>query len=152
MTTNPFSPFGNLNFGNFDFSKFDFTKILSNMKLPGADMESLMAAQRKNVAALTEANQKAVAGMQAMAKRQSEILTEALSTASAAVQRLVGITDPRELAAKQAEVTKEAFEKALSNMRELADTVSQSANSALDVINKRVIESLEEVKELASKK
>lgn len=150
--TNPFSPFGNLNLGNFDLSKFDFTKMLGDFKLPGADLETLMAGQRKNIEALTAANQTAVAGIQAVAKRQAEILSESMSAATTALQQLSGITEPRERVAKQVDVTKEALEKALATMRELAETITKSADEALGVINKRVIESLDEVKALAAKK
>jgi len=150
--TNPFSAFGNFTPGNFDLSKFDFTKVLGNVKLPGADVETLLAGQRKNIEALTEANRVAVAGIQAVAKRQAEILSEAMSAASAAMQQLGGITEPKERVAKQVDVTKEAFEKALATMRELAETVTKSADEALGVMNKRVVESLDEVKALATKK
>ena len=152
MTTNPFSAFGKFTPGNFDLSKFDFTKVLGNVKLPGADLEALVAGQRKNIEALTEANRVAVAGMQAVAKRQAEILSEAMATAATAVQEVSAITEPRQRLAKQTDVTKAAFEKALAAMRELAQAVSASADQAIGVVSKRVVEGLDEVKTLAPKK
>ena len=66
---NPFNPFANM-----DPSKFDLTKMMSEFKLPGIDMETLMETQRKNIEAVTQANKVAVEGMQAIAKRQAEML------------------------------------------------------------------------------
>ena len=52
---------------------------------------------------------------------------------------------------KQADLVKLAFEKALSNARELAELVAKSNSEAAEVINKRVSESLEEVKAVVTK-
>ena len=161
MTTtaamNPFSVLKNFNTGNFDFTKFgmgnfDFNKMFGGFKLPVPDVETLMASQRKNVEALTEANRTVVAGMQAIMRRQGEILSETMSTATSAVQELTGITSAQEFTAKQVDLTKTAFEKAFANIHELADAVVKSADEALDIINKRIAEGLDEVKELAAKK
>jgi len=116
------------------------------------DMETLMAAQRKNVEALTEANRLLVEGMQAVARRQSEILAETMATVPAAAQQLARARDPKEIAAQQADVAKEAFGKALSDMRRLAEVFSKSANDAVDVVGNRVVAGLGEVGTLASEK
>ena len=84
--------------------------------------------------------------------RQGEILSETMSTATSAVQELTGITSAQEFTAKQVDLTKTAFEKAFANIHELADAVVKSADEALDIINKRIAEGLDEVKELAAKK
>ena len=62
-------------------SSFDPTKIMGEVqnllqqyKLPGLDMEALAATQKKNIEALTTANRTAVEGLQALARRQTEVL------------------------------------------------------------------------------
>jgi hypothetical protein len=50
------------------------------------------------------------------------------------------------LTAKQAELARKAFEQALANARELAEMVSKSNTEAFAIINKRVTESLQELK------
>ena len=145
--TNPFSPFLDI-----DPSKFDLAKMLNGFHFPGVDMEALVTAQRKNIDALTEANRLAVAGMESVARRQSEILAETMAAAAAASQKLIGAKDPKELAVQQAEVVQVAFEKGLANMRELADAVSKSANDAVGIVGNRVVESLGEVRNVVSKK
>jgi len=145
--TNPFYPFANIDFGNFDAGK-----MMRDLKLPGVDMQALLATQRKNIEALTAANQKVVQGMQAVAKRQSEILAQAMAEISTAAQQVASAGNPQEMTAKQAELTKQAFEKALANMRELAEMISQANTQAFEVINKRVSESLDELRNLTAKK
>ncbi len=82
MSTNPFNPFTNVDFSKFDLSKFDMTKMMGDVKIPGFDMQAIMDAQRKNIEALNAANQTAVQGIQAVAQRQAEILSQAMSEVS----------------------------------------------------------------------
>ncbi|PWV63448.1 phasin family protein [Plasticicumulans acidivorans] len=146
--SNPFA-----DFAKFDFSKFDVSKMLGDVKIPGVDVEAIMASQRKNVEALTTANKVALEGMQAVAKRQAEIVSQAMAEVSALAKDLSTLSsNPQELTAKQAQLAKDAFEKALANARELAEMVSKSNTEAFAVINQRVNESLEELKSLVAKK
>jgi phasin family protein len=149
--TNPFNPFANFDFSKFDLSKFDITKMLGDVKIPGFDMQAVMDAQRKNIEALTAANQAAVQGMQAVAQRQAEILSQAMSEVSSIAQQLSTAGNPQEMTAKQTELARKAFEQALANMRELAEMVSKSNTEAFAIINKRVTESLQELKALVAK-
>lgn len=149
--SNQYNPFAE--FAKFDMSKFDVSKMLGDVKVPGVDVEALLASQRKNVEALTTANKVALEGLQAVAKRQAEILAQALAEATSVAKELAGLSsNPQELTAKQAAVAKEAFEKALANARELAELVNKSNTEAFAVINQRVNESLEELKALVVKK
>ena len=64
MADNPFNPFANV----------DFSKTMGDLKIPGFDVQAIMDAQRKNIEALTAANQTAVghAGGGAAAGRDSQ--------------------------------------------------------------------------------
>ncbi|MDS4029502.1 MAG: phasin family protein [Candidatus Contendobacter sp.] len=152
MSNNPFNPFANVDFSKFDLSKFDLTKLLSDVKIPGFDMDAIMAAQRKNIEALTAANRAAVQGMQAVAQRQAEILSQAMNEVSSIAQQLSAAGNPQEMTTKQAELARKAFEQALANMRELAEMVSKSNTEAFAIINQRVTESLQELKTLVTPK
>ncbi|MDG4597950.1 MAG: phasin family protein [Candidatus Contendobacter sp.] len=152
MSNNPFNPFANIDFSKFDLSKFDLTKLLGDVKIPGFDMDAIMAAQRKNIEALTAANRAAVEGMQAVAQRQAEILSQAMGEVSSIAQQLSAAGNPQEMTTKQAELARKAFEQALANMRELAEMVSKSNTEAFAIINKRVTESLQELKSLVTPK
>ena len=65
-------------FGDFtkaysDFNKFaaDYSKLFVNGKAPSFDFEAAFSSQRKNVEALTAANQVAFQGAQAVFRRQN---------------------------------------------------------------------------------
>jgi phasin family protein len=150
---NPMNPFANMDLSKFDLGKFDLGRMLSELKVPGIDVERLVETQRKNIEAVASANKVAVEGMQAIAKRQAEMLAEAMGTVSTAAQQLASAaTNPQEMTAKQAELTREALEKALANMRELAEMVGKSNSEAFQVMNTRFSESLQDLKALTEAK
>ena len=91
--------------------------------------------------------------MQAVAQRQAEILSQAMGEVSSVAQQLAGAaSNPQEMTTRQAELVRKAFEQALANMRELAEMVSKSNTEAFAIINKRVTESLQELKTLVAAK
>lgn len=135
MTKNPF----------FDI---DFTKIAADYKIPGVDVEALVSAQRRNIEAITAANQLAFEGLQAVGRRQAEILRQTLEETAAALRDAVTQGSPEEKLAKQTDLAKQAFEKALANMKELADLLAKSNQEAASVISARVTASIDEVKSL----
>jgi phasin family protein len=146
-------------FGDFDMSRmfdpaklFDPTKLMAEFKMPGVNMEQVVASQRRNLEALTAANQLAVQGMQAVTKRQAEILKQTLEQTALAMREVMGAGSPEDKAARQTDLAKEAFERAIANMRELAEMVAKAQNEANEVITKRVTESLDEMKDLLAKK
>jgi phasin family protein len=138
--------------GKNPFLDFDVTKVMSEFRVPSVDVDAVVASQRKNIEALTQANQLAVEGVQAVARRQVEIARQAMEEFSAMIRDMVQPVSPEDRLAKQAEFSKQALEKGLSNARELTEMVTKANTEAFNVINKRVTESLEEVREYATKK
>ena len=139
-------------FGDFDFSKMmDASKLMGDFKVPGVDVNAVIASQRRNLEALGEANKLAVEGLQAVAKRQTEIFRQMMEEAQQAMRDMMAAGSPEDKASRQTEMMKEAFKRAIGNMRELAEMVSKSQTEAFDVINKRVTDSLDEVKTLIAK-
>ncbi len=124
----------------------DISKMLAEFKLPGVDLEPMITAQRKNIEALTEANKLVVAGVQAVMKRQAEILQASMEQARAVASEIIVPGSPEAKVAKQAEVVQTAFQAALANMKELADIVTKSNTEAGNVISKRVSEGIDEIK------
>lgn len=129
----------------------DFSKLMSEFQIPGVDWQELMASQQKNVAALTRANQLLMEGAQAVMQREMEILQKAMREAVEASQELMKEGDPQAQARQRFELAQASFETALNNMRELAEMASKSNAEALDVINKRALESFEEIKATVEK-
>jgi len=132
---------------------FDVTKIMGDFRVPGVDLEAAVASQRKNIEALTQANQLAVEGVQALMRRQVEITRQAMEDFSAMFRDFVQPNgSPEDRFAKQAEYSKHAIEKGLSKAKELTELVTKANTEAFNVINKRVTESLDEVRDFAKKR
>lgn len=127
----------------------ELKNVLRGSKLPGVDVDGLVASERKNVEALTEASRATFDSMQAIGKRQIEILQETMNEATKAYDALTKAGSPPEAVAKETEIAKEAFDKGLRNMRELADMVTQAQHDVMDRINVRIAESLDELKQMA---
>ena len=141
MATKPHSP----------YDLVDFTKLAGDFKIPGVDWQELMASQQKNLAALSRANQVLLEGAQAVMQREMEILQKAMAEVMTASQEMMKPGDPSANAAKRFEVAKASFETAINNMRELAELASKSNREALDVINRRALESFDEIKQAVDK-
>jgi phasin family protein len=142
-------------FSDFDVTKFfNPTKLFQDLKftgLNGFDIEAVMAGQRRNIEAFTAASQAALEGLQSLAKRQAEMVRQSVEESNKAMKEMFAAGSPEEKAARQAELTKVAFERAVANTRELTQLVARSQNEAIDVINKRVAEGLDEVKGFIAK-
>lgn len=130
----------------------DFTRMFSEMKLPAMpDMEAFLAASRRNIETLTAANKVAMEGAQAVARRNMEIMQQSMSELTECLRALSTAEGPQAKAAKQAEMLKQAYERAVANMQELRDLIQQSNAEALALLNRRFAEALDEVKVLAQK-
>ena len=149
-------------FMNFDVTKVmadfnpsklaeEFSKAAGQYKLPGIDMEALVDSQKRNIEALAAANKTAVEGMQTIYRRQAEIMRQMMEEATTAVEQLGKSGTPQEVAARQADLVKDAYGRAFANMRELAELAAKSSNEACETINTRIAESLDEIKSLALK-
>jgi phasin family protein len=138
--------------GKHTFMDMDVGKAFAGFTFPGLDVESIVASQRKNLEALTQANQLAVDGVQAVARRQVEIAREAVDEVSSLVREWTQPGAPEERIAKNAEYAKQAFEKGVANARELAELVTKANTEAFSVIQKRVAEGFEELREYAKQK
>jgi phasin family protein len=116
---------------------------------PKNPFAELLAAQQKNIQAMTQANQIAIAGLQSAATRQMEFMQKAISDAQLAMQggASMGVNDA---VARQAEVARQAFDQSIASMRELADMLQKSSREAVDVVNQRIAQSLQELKDRAT--
>lgn len=134
--------------GEFDPQKFmgDFQKAFSEYKIPGVDGNMIVESQKKNVEALALANKVALEGMQAVFKRQAEILGQAMEEMQTTFKGFTEAGEPQDKVAKQTDLVKDAVEKALGNMRELAEMSGKSNAEAFETIHSRFTTSLDEVK------
>jgi len=130
----------------------DMMRMLADFRMPMMpDMEALAASQRRNLEALSQANRVALEGAQAIARRHMEILQQGMTELTQAMQQMAS-QDPKASATRQAELMKGAYEKAVANMKELADLIQKSSDEALQVLNRRFAEAMDEVRTLSQPK
>jgi phasin family protein len=126
----------------------DFTKMLEQFKVPGIDMTSLIEARRNDLAALTQTNKIAYEGMRDLVRRQVEILRTTMEEAQAAAKEMVKGAPSGALTGQPKEFVGQAVQKALANMRELAELAVKTQTEAFTIISKRVMQDVEEMKTL----
>jgi len=131
---------------------FDFTKLFKDMKVPAMpDMEAVLAAHKRNLEALSEANRVALEGAQAVARRHMEIMQSTMTGLTDTLKTMSVTEAPAARAAKQAELLKQAYENAVSNTRELGDLIQKSNTEAMAKLNHRFSEAMTEMKALFKK-
>src|SRR4051794_33139783 len=119
-------------------------------KLPGFDVNTVVDIQRRNVEALTAANQTVVQGLQTVVRRQGEIARQSVKQ----FQDLLSVkpASVTETLVKRIELTKTSYEKTVADARELGDIVVKAGSEAGDILSRRVVASLDEVKAAARPK
>ncbi|MCK8786968.1 phasin family protein [Roseomonas sp. NAR14] len=133
------------------FKPEDFMKMISDFRVPALfNAEALASAQRRNIEALSAANKVALEGAQAVAKRHMEILQQSMNEMTEALRAFSTQDSPQAKAAKQAEMLKSSYERAVSNIKELADLIQRSNTEALGLLNRRFAEAMDEVKTMVA--
>jgi phasin family protein len=126
----------------------DLVKLIEHFKVPGLDLSDMVASGRKDMEALVEANKAAFEGLQALALKQKEMLTEAMHKIQECAKH-GGASSP---SGKQAEMARDAYHKVLVDMKELADIVRKSQAQAMTQVTDRAIERLRELKRMIQPK
>ncbi|UEM03323.1 phasin family protein [Skermanella rosea] len=121
-------------------------------KVPGFDFNAVFDIQRRNIEALTAAGQTFAQGMQTVAQRQGEIARQSMEQFQGLLSNAAPTGQVQDTIIKQADLVKTAYEKNVSNARELQDIVSKVTNEASDILSRRVVASLDEIKAVAQPK
>lgn len=129
---------------------FDVTKMFADLRFRPFDVEAVWAAQRRNIEALNQANQAAVEGAHAVARRQIEMTREAFEGFSALLRDLAQPVSAEDRIAKNTEYAKQMLEKGVSHGREIATIAAKAGTDAAEILHKRASEGLDEIRSLAS--
>lgn len=138
-----------------DLPKFpgDLTKFFSSFSFPaGPELASLVETQKRNLAALAAANKLIFEGAQALTHRQMEVVRRQMTDVAEAARSLTTVTDPKERTLRHTELLKTAYEKSVSDLREVEDLLRKSSTEALEVIHGRFLAAIDEVKDVMDKK
>ena len=133
---------------------FDADKIkdmFTAAKMPVVDTDALMAAQKKNVDALIEANKVAVAGYQDLYKRQVALFEAAVDQAKGMMTDTKAQPLTADQATQNVEAVKTAFEKTAADLNELTEMAQKANTGAFEVVKARAEEAVAEFKVAAGK-
>ena len=84
----------------------DLQTLMTQFSVPGVDLASVIESRRKDIDALVAANQAAVEAAQALARKQTEMLTQAMVDIQQAARDAasgVGLGDPSKQAANMSD-------------------------------------------------
>ena len=125
----------------------DITKVMSHFKVPGVDLAPIIESRRKDIEALVASNKAAYDAMQALVRKQTDLMTQAMQTIQQSMQ---GVASGRTAIepAKQMKLVSDAYEKALSDLKDFAEIARKSQVDAMSGIARRAGESLKEMQEL----
>jgi len=131
------------------FFDFDVTRMMSDFRFRPFDVDALMACQRRNIEALTQARQLTVEAAQAVARRQIEIARQTLEEMSALLRDIAQPASTEDRIAKNTEYAKQMLEKSVSNGREITLLATKAGTEAADVLRRRACEGLDEIRDFA---
>jgi phasin family protein len=134
-----------------NFFDFDVTKAFADFRFRPFDVEAIWAAQRRNIEALSQANQLAVEGVQAVARRHIELTRETFEGWSSLLRDLAQPVSTEDRIAKNADYAKQMLEKGVTHGREVVSIAAKAGADAAEVLHKRATESLDEIKAYAAK-
>jgi hypothetical protein len=152
-TDNPHDTRPDTSHSALDFNPFrDLTKTFEQFKMPGLDSNAFIEARRKDVEALVHANQIAYEALQALAKTQSDMLTQALQGLHASAQSgLLAGTHPAKGVSQPADAAHQAWQRMLGDMQRLTAMVQKAQLEATQGLTERAQASLHEMQSLAHK-
>jgi len=126
----------------------DISKLLEQYKLPGIDVAAIVEMRRKDIEALMTANRVALEGAQSVGQKQVEMLRSTLDQLRSLIQQATASGSMTEKTTKAGELVQQVLQRALENMRELAETAYKSQSDTYAVLTKRVQENLDEARAL----
>ena len=124
----------------------EFGGMLELFKLPGLNAASVLDARRKDIEALVEANRIAIAGAQALAQKQAEILQQTFQELQAVVRegRVTG-NGVAQTPSQIVDLLPKTLQQAIGNMRDLAVLACKSQAEAFSVVSSRVQRNVEDL-------
>ena len=127
-----------------------YNQAFADMFKNSMDFNQIFSTGRRNMEALSAANQVVVESAQAITRRQAEVARANIDNALKVSKDLMTIATPETTISKQSDLMKAFFFYILTNLREVSELVTKSSFEAFDVLNRRTAESLEEINAAAA--
>jgi phasin family protein len=118
------------NEADWSLAGFDFAKLVESCQISGVDMMSLIDMEKKNIDALVEVSRTAYDSWRNLMVHQAEVFQETMKAIAAEARE-------ESVAGRRTEIAKQGFEKALTNMRQLAETATESQKQTMEILRQR---------------
>lgn len=125
----------------------DLQSMMSQFQIPGVDLGAVVEARRKDIDALVAANQAALEAAQALSRKQMDMLNQAMKDIQQAARDSAEGPSGFD-AGKQAEAARSAVERAIADMKELAELAQRSQKDALAHLTARADEQMKDIRAL----
>ena len=135
-----------------DASQTSVNSVARLFQVPGFDANTFVEFQHRNLEALNAANQALVQGLQTVAQRQGKLVQQSVKQFQELLSLKPTNASVNEVLVKRIDVAKTSFEKNVADARELGDIVAKVGTEAGDILSRRVVASLDEVKAAARPK
>lgn len=122
-----------------------YNQAFADMFKNSVDFNQIFSTGRRNMEAISAANQVVVESAQTIARRQAEVARANIDNALKVSKDMMTSGTPETSISKQSDLMKAFFENTLNNLREVSELVTKSSFEAFDVLNRRTAESLEEI-------
>jgi len=129
------------NDADWGFARFDFAKLIESCQISGVDMMSLIDMEKKNIDALVEVNRSAYDSWQNLLARQAEVIQETMKAIAVEANDEAAV-------GRRTEIARQGFEKALANMRQLAETTTESQKQTIEILRRRFEDGLAAMRNL----
>jgi hypothetical protein len=132
----------------FPFAISELTKAWSIPKFPTLNVEALLDGHRKNVVAMTNANQVVLEGLKTFAQREGAMLKSTVDDYNTVTSDVLTGTSVQERATKQVAGAGYMYASSIAGFLELSDIAVKTNVSALDILSARVTEMFDEFRTL----
>jgi phasin family protein len=123
----------------------ELRKLIDQFKTPGTQVQKLIESRQKDFDVLIQATRTSLDGAQSLTAKQTELLHGAVDELSGILQR---VSKPAALPGAGAKASAELLQKAvhttLESMSELVEIATKSQAKTIDILTKRIHESVEE--------
>jgi phasin family protein len=126
------------------------TDRLQDLNLTGG-AGKLLESGRKDLAALMQANEKSYQGLQTVVQRQTEMIKSAIAEWQTAAKEMPG-KDAKANLAKLDELGRQSFQRAIDDIKELANLAAKSQADAFELVRQRIQANVDEVTKLLQRK
>ena len=123
-----------------------YAQLASEYKIPLSAVDALLDNQKKNITALTRANQEMAAGVRSVIEHQDRVLSEMLDKTTRSYNEIIQSGDPRETAANQLNLIQKSYEKSLEDIGKMAAIMTQSQEKIAHILAERISENLDTMK------